>query len=76
MKVKDINLKDMQDMSEMVKKIKYVDGEVFGNLFVKRKLLSTVNLKSIKSPMKTGFSILAGTAKCILPILTMRWRKL
>lgn len=37
MKVKDINLKDMQDMSEMVKKIKYVDGEVFGNLFGEEK---------------------------------------
>lgn len=37
MKVRDINLKDMQDMSEMVKKIKYVDGEVFGNLFGEEK---------------------------------------
>lgn len=37
MKVRDINLKDMQDMSEMAKKIKYVDGEVFGNMFGEEK---------------------------------------
>lgn len=50
MKVKDINLKDMQDMSEMVKKIKYVNGEVFGNLFGEEKTVKYGEFKEHKTP--------------------------
>lgn len=63
MKVKDINLKDMQDMSEMVKKIKYVDGEVFGNLFGEEKTVKYGEFKEHKKPNENWVFNFGGYSK-------------
>ena len=63
MKVKDINLKDMQDMSEMVKKIKYVDGEVFGNLFGEEKTVKYGEFKEHKNPKENWVFNFGGYSK-------------
>lgn len=63
MKVKDINLKDMQDMSEMVKKIKYVNGEVFGNLFGEEKTVKYGEFKEHKTPNENWVFNFGGYSK-------------
>lgn len=63
MKVKDINLKDMQDMSEMVKKIKYVDGEVFGNIFGEEETVKYGEFKEHKKPNENWVFNFGGYSK-------------